>query len=240
VIPALSMGKSQHMSLSGTYCEPYGIEPWVLCKPGIRPRRLSREHHNLRPNDIEETHLPNLNSCTGVQPSLPQFRSGATSLDESRSTLPSPTEPTEASSYYTPLSVGEQIERTFKRHRRPSRPDVAGCCNIYPYHGPLPRTAEEDFWVDEASPKSATVLLHNIDPQPLEDFEKLRLAGRDGDAVDQGRTVASPAVAGRGHVATYRQGRKLGLTTRRYIAQLKFQIIAYLQNCRRNMGNNAR
>ena len=136
VIPALSMGKSQHMSLSGTYCEPYGIEPWVLCKPGIRPRRLSREHHNLRPNDIEETHLPNLNSCTGVQPSLPQSRSGATSLDESRSTLPSPTEPTEASSYYTPLSVGEQIERTFKRHRRPSRLDVAGCRNIYPYHGP--------------------------------------------------------------------------------------------------------
>ncbi|KAF7672949.1 hypothetical protein GT037_008900 [Alternaria burnsii] len=233
-------GKSQHMSLSGTYCEPYGIEPCVLCKPGIRPRRLSREHHNLRPNDIEETHLPNLNSCTGVQPSLPQSRSGATSLDESRSTLPSSTELTEASSYYTPLSVGEQIERTFKRHRRPSRPDVAGCCNIYPYHGPLPRTAEEDFWVDEASPKSATVLLHNVDPQPLEDFEKLRLAGRDDDAVDQGRTVASSAVAGRGHVATYRQGRKLGLTTRRYIARLKSQIIAYLQNCRRNMGNNAR
>ena len=228
------------MSLSGTYCEPYGIEPWVLCKPGIRPRRLSREHHNLRPNDIEEMHLPNLNSCTGVQPSLPQSRSGATSLDESRSTLPSPTEPTEASSYYAPLSVGEQIEKTFQHHRRSSHADVAGRRNVYPYHGPLPRTAEEDSWVDEASPKSATVLLRNVDPQPLEDFEKLRLAGRDGDAVDQGRTVASSAVAGRGHVATYRQGRKLGPTTRRYTAQLKSQTIAYLQNGRRNMGNNAR
>ncbi|KAH8634318.1 P-loop containing nucleoside triphosphate hydrolase protein [Alternaria alternata] len=36
VVPALSMGKGQHISLSGTYCETDSIEPWVLCKPGIR------------------------------------------------------------------------------------------------------------------------------------------------------------------------------------------------------------
>jgi chaperone BCS1 len=183
-VPALSMGKGQHMSLSGTYCETDSIEPWVLCKPDIRPWRLLREHHNLRPNDIEEMHLPNLDSCTAVRPSLPQSHPGSTSLDESRSTLPSPTESTEASSYYTPLSVGEQIEQTFQRHRRPSHPDVAGRRNVYPYHGPLPRTAEEDSWVDEASPKSATVLLRNVDPQPLKGSEQLRLTERDRDAVD--------------------------------------------------------
>ncbi|CAN9418389.1 unnamed protein product [Alternaria alternata] len=132
VNPALSMGKSQHISLSGTYCEPDSIEPWVLCKPCIRPRRLSREHHNLRPNDVEEMHLPNLDSCTAVRPSLPRSHPGATSLDESRSRSPSPTKLTEASSYYTPLSVGEQIEQTFQRHRRPSHPDVAGRRNVYP------------------------------------------------------------------------------------------------------------
>jgi chaperone BCS1 len=71
VVPALSMGKSQHMSLSGTHCETDSIEPWVLCKPSIRPRRLSREHHNLRPNEIEEMHLPNLDSCTAVASSIP-------------------------------------------------------------------------------------------------------------------------------------------------------------------------
>ncbi|RYN62732.1 hypothetical protein AA0118_g5012 [Alternaria tenuissima] len=156
----------------------------MLTFPSIRPWRLSREHRNLRPNDIEEMHLPNLDSCTAVRPSL--FRSclGATSLDESRSTLPSPTKPTEACSYYTPLSVGEQIEKTFQHHRRPSHTDVAGRRNVYPYHGPLPRTAEEDSWVDEASPKSATVLLRNVDPQPLGGFEQLRLAEGDRHAVD--------------------------------------------------------
>jgi hypothetical protein len=143
LVPVLSMGKGQHMSLSGTYCETDSIEPWVLYKPSIRPRRLSREHHHLRPSDIEEMHLPNLDSCTAARPSLPRSRPGATSLDESRSTLPSPTEPTEASSYYTPLSVGEQIEQTFQRRRRPSHPDVAGRRNVYPCHGPLPRTARK-------------------------------------------------------------------------------------------------
>lgn len=121
---------------------------------------------------------------TLVRPSLPRTRPGATSLDESRSTLPSPTEPTEASSYYAPLSVGEQIEKTFQHHRRPSHPDVAGRRNVYPYHGPLPRTAKEDYWIDEASPKSATVLLRNVDPQPLGGFEQLRLAEGDLHAVD--------------------------------------------------------
>jgi hypothetical protein len=172
------------MSLSGTYCETDSIEPWVLYKSSIRPWKLSREHHNLRPNDIEEMYLSNLDSCTAVRPSLPRTRSGATSLDESRSSLPSPTEPTEASSCYAPLSVGEQIEKTFQHHRRPSHPDVAGRRNVYPYHGPLPRTAKEDSWIDEASPKFATVLLRNVDPQPLGGFEQLMLAEGDLHAVD--------------------------------------------------------
>jgi hypothetical protein len=72
LVPVLSMGKGQHMSLSGTYCETDSIEPWVLYKPSIRPRRLSREHHHLRPSDIEEMHLPNLDSCTAARPSLPR------------------------------------------------------------------------------------------------------------------------------------------------------------------------
>jgi chaperone BCS1 len=184
VVPVLSMGKGQDMSLSGTYCETDSIEPWVFYKPSIRPWRLSREHHNLRPNDIEEMYLSNLDSRTAARPSLPRSRPGATSLDESRSTLPSPTEPAEASSYYAPLSVGEQTEKTFQHHRQPSHPDVAGRRNVYPYHGPSPRTAEEDSGINEASPTSATVLLHNVDPQPLGGFEQLRLAEGDRHAVD--------------------------------------------------------
>ena len=82
------------------------------------------------------------------------------------------------------MSVGEQIEQTFQRHRWLSHSDVAGRRNVYPYHGLLPRTAEEDSWVVEASPKSATVLLRNVDPQPLGGFEQLRLAEGDRHAVD--------------------------------------------------------
>ena len=76
------------------------------------------------------------------------------------------------STYYTPLPVGEQIEKTFQRHCRPSRPDVDGRHNAYLYHGPLTEVAEGNAWEDEVSPAPDTVSLRNLDPQPLEDFEQ--------------------------------------------------------------------
>ncbi|KAL1794398.1 hypothetical protein ACET3X_007819 [Alternaria dauci] len=184
VVPAFSMKEGQLMSLSGTHCATESSEPRVLCKPGIRPRQLSREHHYQRPNGIEEMNMPNLDPRTTVKPPLPRLRPDATTLVESRAASPSPTGLTEASVYYTPLSVGEQLEQTFQHHRRPSHPEFIGRRNLHPYHGPLPCTAEEGAWVGEASPKSATVLLRNVDPRPVEDFEQPRLAGRDHDAVD--------------------------------------------------------
>ena len=53
------------------------------------------------------------------------------------------TEATNASVYYTPLSVGDQIDESFRHYRRPYHADIIGCRNLYPYHGPLSDVEEE-------------------------------------------------------------------------------------------------
>lgn len=116
--------------------------------------------------------MPNLGPRRAAPSPLAQSNLYAMSLDEPRAASPSLTDVRDPSVYYTPLAVGEQIERSFQHHRRPSHPDVDGRHNAYSYHGPVTEVAEGNAWEDEESPASNTVLLRNLDPQSLEDFEQ--------------------------------------------------------------------
>jgi hypothetical protein len=100
--------------------------------------------------------------------------------------VPSPalTEATNASAYYTPLSVGEQVDETFQRYRRPQHPNTTGRRNLYPYHGPLSDVEEENPWDGERSRDAATMLLRRVEPQPLEGFEQLRQEDRSDSVGD--------------------------------------------------------
>jgi len=128
--------------------------------------------NRLRANRIEEMSMPNLDPRVTAPSPLTQSNLDAMSLDEPPAASPSPMELRDSSVYYTPLSVGEQIEKTFQHHRRPSHPDVDGRRNASPYHRPMTVVAEGNAWEDEVSQAPDTVLLRNLDPQPLEDFEQ--------------------------------------------------------------------
>ncbi|KAI4931148.1 hypothetical protein J4E85_003737 [Alternaria conjuncta] len=128
--------------------------------------------NSLRANRIEEMTMPNFEPRMTAPSPLTQSNLDAMSLDEPPAASPSPIDLRDSSVYYTPLSVGEQIEKTFQHHRRPSHSDVDGRRNAYPHHGPLTGVAEGNAWEDEVSPAPNTVSLRNLDPQPLEDFEQ--------------------------------------------------------------------
>ena len=128
--------------------------------------------HRLRADRIEEMTMPNLDPRVTAPSPLTQSNLDAMSLDEPPAASPSPIDLRDSSVYYTPLSVDEQIEKTFQHHHRPSHSDIDGRRNAYPHHGPLTEVAEGNAWEDEVSPAPNTVSLRNLDPQPLEDFEQ--------------------------------------------------------------------
>ncbi|KAI4953363.1 hypothetical protein J4E86_006906 [Alternaria arbusti] len=134
--------------------------------------RHSSHVHRLRANQIEEMTMPNLDPRVTAPSPLTQSNLDAMSLDEPPAASPSPIDLRDSSVYYTPLSVGEQIEKTLQHHRRPSHSDVDGRRDAYPHHGPLTEVAEGNAWEDEVPPAPDTVSLRTLDPQPLEDFEQ--------------------------------------------------------------------
>jgi len=126
----------------------------------------------LRASRIEEMTMPDFEPRMTAPSPLTQSNLDAKSLDEPPVASPSPIDLRDSSVYYTPLSIGEQIEKTFEHHRRTSHPEVVGRSNAYSYHGPVTEVAEGNAWEDEVLPAPETVLLRNLDPQPLEDPEQ--------------------------------------------------------------------
>lgn len=182
VVRALGIGESQNMSSSSTYCTTDNSEPWVLCKSGNRPRRLSREHY-LRADGIEEVTIPNIDPHTIARSSFLRSCLNATLLDESRAASPSPTEVID--SFFT-IHLHRLATRSRKifsvtagRVTQMSLVVAMSTLITDPSCG-----AEQDPWGDESSPKPATVLIRYIDPQALEGFEQLGLSDRNHDAAD--------------------------------------------------------
>lgn len=106
---------------------------------------------------------------TEEDPDVPSIGVRSSTVDIAYTPPPSPATTTEVSAYYTPLSLGEQIEESFQHYRRPNHPDVLGRNNIYPYHGCLSDIEDDNPWEEKRHKRDRTILLRNVAPQPLEE-----------------------------------------------------------------------
>lgn len=99
--------------------------------------------------------------------------------------LPSPAASVESLVYYTPLSVGEKIDASFRKYGwfSPKSPPESQIPR--PDHDFLSDGAEENPWDKAASNGNSTDRLQTMDPQLLVELEHLKLGeGRAGRYLD--------------------------------------------------------